>query len=106
MKKSFAYKSSNNTERIKQITQEIASLTRELEELIIEEQDTSSEEDLKINDLVIITNNYKGLRDTKGTVIRVTKKQATIRTESGCIVQRAKKNLKRLQDGSPSSHRR
>lgn len=96
---------SNNTERIKQITQEIACLSRELERLLIQEENSSTQ-DIIIGDQVVITNSYKGLRHARGTVVKVTEKQASIKLESGCIVQRAKRNLTRLENGSPSEPRR
>lgn len=105
MKNKLSAKSSNNTERIKQITKEIPDLTKELEELLIQDE-TSSSIEIYAGDRVVITNNHKGLRDARGTVTNVTKKQACIKLESGCIVQRAKKNLRQLKNGSPSSARR
>jgi hypothetical protein len=59
-----------------------------------EATEESQSQDITVGDKVTILNNYKGLQGAKGTVIvRVTKKQASIRLTNGLIVQGARNNL-------------
>jgi hypothetical protein len=56
--------SHNNTARkirIKELSQEIASLTEELDDLLIEELTNTAKAKFKIGDTVLITNNHCGL---------------------------------------------
>jgi transcription antitermination factor NusG len=84
----------SHQKRIKQISQEIAALSKELEDLLIQEA-TEETEDLKVGTTVRIINNHGGLQGKEGTVIKVSNKQATVQIHNGPIVQRAKRNLSR-----------
>lgn len=101
-------KDSPRRARIKYLSQEIATLTKELDSLLIEELDGETESAIKIADKVVITNNYQGLQGRQGRVTKVTNKQATITLDDGTVIQRSKKNIKRIQkkdDGSKHESR-
>ena len=42
---------------------------------------------------IVITNNYKALRGSKGTIIGSTEKQFNIRLDTGHVINRAKSNI-------------
>jgi hypothetical protein len=93
---------SNRKLRIKHLSQEITRLTQELDSLLIEELSAQPSAEPNTGDIVTITNNHRGLKGKKGTVIKVSSKQVTIRLQDGRIVQRSKTNVCKQQDDRPS----
>lgn len=101
--------------RITRISQQIDTLSTELNRLILEDnQDQNQEEqqgnrpqpvttpttqtELKEGDRVVITNNYKGQRGSIGTITGVTKHQVSLRIEGQRRVINKKKNNVRKID--------
>lgn len=82
--------------RIIELSQEITSLTKELDALLLQELTDTTEADLKIGDTVLITNSYRGLQGAKGNIVKLSRKQATIKLQDGTIIQRAKRNLNKI----------
>jgi hypothetical protein len=90
--------SESRKKRLKEIPEEIKALTRELEALLLQEETTHN---LQVNDRVVITNSYLGLRGRAGTIVRVTQKQYQIKLDNGTFVNRSKTNVKK--DDRPRS---
>ena len=87
--------------RIKEISREIAALSRELEGLILQQDKEAapqpSIQELTIGDRIEITNNHRGLKGTKGTIVKVTDAQFQIKLDSnGSLVYRTKTNVRKL----------
>lgn len=87
--------------RIRELSQEITNLTKELDDLLIQELTDTTEADLNIGDIVLITNNHRGLQGTRGKIVKLSRKQATVKLQNGTVIQRAKRNLIKSQDDSP-----
>jgi hypothetical protein len=95
---------SNRAKRIKEIAQEIEELSEELNTLLkIEEnsktrsQNTNDDHDLVLGNVVEITNTYKNLQGSRGTIVKLTKHQVTIRLEnSNETIKRKKTNVKKI----------
>ena len=109
--------STNRTQRITEIAQEIEALTSELNLLILEgeEEDKKEQEnqerkprankkehtetanELQEGDIVIITNNYKGLKGRRGKIVSISKAQVAVLLEdTNRIVQKRKYNVTRV----------
>lgn len=89
------------TKRIKEIAQQIEELSEELNALILlDEQSkpkTSINHDIELGNVVEITNKYKNLQGSRGTVIKITNHQVTIRLEnSNETIKRKKTNVKKI----------
>jgi hypothetical protein len=93
--------------RIKEIAKEIEQLSEELNALLISEEENKNTDDnesfnnersnLEVGNVVEITNNYKNLQGSRGTVIKITKQQVTIRLESiNQLVNRKKSNVRKI----------
>ena len=96
---------SKRNKRIKEIAKEIEELSEELNALLIVEesdnsrtqQQTNTTNDIVLGNFVEITNNYKNLQGSRGTIIKVTKHQVTIRLEnSNNIIKRKKTNVRKI----------
>jgi hypothetical protein len=92
---------------IQRLSQTIASLSSQLNQLIIEEQQEDEDQtsriqqqatEFKIGDRVEITNNYRGLRGTQGVITHVTVHQVSIRVDGQRKVINKKKNNVRKVD--------
>jgi hypothetical protein len=94
-KNPLAQKSNSRRARIKYLSHQIASLTKELDRLLIDELD-NRDQNIKIADEVEITNNHRGLQGRQGRVIKITDKQVTLTLRDGTTVQRSKKNIKKI----------
>lgn len=94
-KNPLAPKPNSRRDRIKYLSHQIASLTKELDNLLIEELN-NKDQDIKIADKVEIINNHRGLQGKQGKLIRITNKQVTLALSNGTIVQRSKKNIKKI----------
>ena len=109
--------STNRTQRITEIAQEIEALTSELNLLRLEgeEEDKKGQEkqerkpratkkehteaanELQEGDIVIITNNYKGLKGRRGKIVSISKAQVAVLLEdTNRIVQKRKYNVTRV----------
>ena len=109
--------STNRTQRITEIAQEIEALTSELNLLRLEgeEEDKKEQEnqerkprankkehtetanELQEGDIVIITNNYKGLKGRRGKIVSISKAQVAVLLEdTNRIVQKRKYNVTRV----------
>jgi hypothetical protein len=94
----------SRAKRIKDIALEIEELSEELNALLkIDEnletrsQLSSTDHDIELGNVVEITNKYKDLQGTRGTVIKVTNQQVTIRLEnSNETIRRKKTNVKKI----------
>jgi hypothetical protein len=87
--------SSTNTTRqlcIKELSQEIASLTKELDDLLIQELAETTKSGFKIGDTMLITNNHHGLQGSEGTIVKLSRNQATVKLQDGTIIQRVQSN--------------
>lgn len=82
---------SDKRQRIKQITEELQKLTSELELLLRLEEEPRGTIDK--GSRVRITNSYKGLQHSTGTVTKVTETQVVIRLDNGDTVRRAHFNV-------------
>jgi preprotein translocase subunit YajC len=86
--------------RIKEISREIAALSKELEGLLLQ-QDTqevpqATIQELAIGDRIEITNNHRGLKGTKGVIVKVTDAQYQIKLDhNGSYIYRTKTNVRR-----------
>jgi hypothetical protein len=89
-------KNSARQARIKYLTQQIASLTKELDNLVIEELDQGTTTELQLGDTVIITNNHRGLQGKQAVIVKISNKQVTLRLQGGEIVQRSKNNVRKI----------
>jgi hypothetical protein len=95
---------------IQRLSQTIASLSSQLNKLIIEEQQEEEdqqasriqqqESEFNIGDRVEITNNYRGLRGTQGQITHVTTHQVSIQVDGQRRVINKKKNNVRKIDTS------
>ena len=92
--------------QIESLTQQLNSITAQLSRLRLQVQqerdqqdrrNTRQREGIQIGDRVIITNNYQNLRDTEGTVIRLTTSFVTLRTDSGREITRGTQNVRVIQ---------
>lgn len=81
----------NKQQRIIEITEQIATLTAELEHLLTLE--ASDSDNIELGSKVIINNRHKGLAGKKGTVVKITDKQYAIKLHDGSIIRRAKTNV-------------
>jgi hypothetical protein len=82
--------------RIKEISSQIQTLTKELESLLLQEDE--SDTSLSVGDKITITNNHLGLRGATGTVVGITKTQYRIKLDNGSFVHRGKQNVVRKDD--------
>jgi hypothetical protein len=100
--------SKRRTAMVTDLTKEITLLAKKIEYLMIlvneevslgvgEERGTT--EEVQVGDYVTITNNYKGMYGKRGTVIKTTPTQVSIRLISGLIVNRKKSNVKAIKRG-------
>jgi hypothetical protein len=101
-------------QRIRAISQNIQELSAQLNRLIIEEsqeqeqiqterrpqpQVTQQQQEFAVNDRVVITNSYGGLRGATGTVVHVTPRQVSIRVDGHRrIYQKRKSNVRKLRE--------
>ena len=111
--------STNRTQRITEIAQEIEALTSELNLLILEGEEEEKKEqenqerkprankkehtetanELQEGDIVIITNNYKGLKGRRGKIVSIFKAQVAVLLEdTNRIVQKRKYNVTRVDN--------
>lgn len=101
--------------RIQVITRSIQELSQQLNRLILEEDRQNPPSAVRalplpaelrpthqpvfeINDRVVITNNYLGLKGTKGTLVRVSAKQVWIRVDGDDrVYQKSRNNVCKLR---------
>lgn len=84
-------------DRIKEISKEIALLSSELEQLLIEPSSSNElRTDICIGDQIEITNNRGSLRGHRATVVGVTNKRFILKLQSGSTIYRAKSNVRKL----------
>jgi preprotein translocase subunit YajC len=89
---------------IQRLSRDIENLATRLNQLILEEnQETrenqlqESDDDYQIGDRVQITNNYRGLRGTQGIVTNVTAQQVSIQIEGNRRpINKKKTNVRRV----------
>lgn len=92
MKNSLDEKS--KLQRIKEISREIATLSAELERLLIEPPNSKElPTDTSIGDQVLITNNRANLRGQEATVVGNTSKRFILKLQTGQVIYRAKSNV-------------
>ena len=100
-------------QRIREISQDIDTLSAQLNQLIIEDnqedqaiaadQQTDNSpplnNDLNIGDRVEITNNYRKQRGLKGTVTHLTAQQVSLRIDGERrVVNKKKTNVRKIND--------
>jgi transcription antitermination factor NusG len=101
--------SQTRRQRIQRLSQQVADLSLQLNQLIIQEnqeqedtdQDRKSSKALEIEfligDQVEITNNYRGLRGTQGTITHVTTHQVSLQIEGQRkVITRKKSNVRKI----------
>ena len=84
---------------IERLSQQIEELSTRLNQLILDEHREDTEPDLAVGDRIEITNNHRGLRGTRGTIVSVTRQQVRIQVdgrENGRPVTRKKSNVRRI----------
>jgi hypothetical protein len=93
------------SKRIKEIAKEIEQLSEELNALLLVEDNTKTRsqqqihtaDDIVLGNVVEVTNTYKNLQGSRGTVIKVTKHQVTIRLENNVdVIKRKKSNVRKV----------
>jgi len=93
--------------QIQRLSQEIETLSAQLNQLIIEDNEAEEEqqpivapiieEELQEGDRVVITNNYRGQRGSQGVITNVTPKQVSIRLDGQRrIVNKKKTNVRKV----------
>jgi transcription antitermination factor NusG len=98
---------SQRRSEINRISSQIDQLSTQLNRLLIAEAEEQQQEqrprtnriEIKEGDKVEITNNHKGLKGARGTVISVTPKQVALQLEvNKNIVYRSKTNVRRIRN--------
>jgi hypothetical protein len=100
-------KNTRRNKRIKEIAKEIEQLSEELNALLMSEEASNTineresfinnDNNIELGNVVEITNNYKNLQGTRGTVIKVTKHQVTIKLEDNNeVIKRKKSNVRKI----------
>ncbi len=95
---------SKRQQEIKRLSQNIEDLSKQLNQLILEEHQSEQQEDqqgsqveFEIGDLVEITNSYRGLRGTQGIVSHVTAHQVSLRVKGHRrVLTRRKTNVRKI----------
>lgn len=95
-------KSHSINRRLIEITREIEELTLEMNALLkndgCKRNKTQHSVRPVVGDRVVITNNHKSLQGSKGYIIRSTAKQYTINLDNGNVINRAKTNVKLINE--------
>ena len=63
---------------------------------VIEQSETPRRGILEVGDRVIVTNRYRGLQGTRGTIVSLSNAQATVKPDNGANFRKYKQNLRRI----------
>ena len=63
---------------------------------VIEQSETPRRGILEVGDRVIVTNRYRGLQGTRGTIVSLSNAQATVKPDNGANFRKYKQNLCRI----------
>lgn len=90
--------------QIAQLSQDLTALSQRLERLIIAEAEGAGQpapqaEDFVIGDQVVITNNYRGQRGLRGTIVTITPRTVSLRLQGqDRVLTKRKENVRRIQE--------